>query len=191
MNPIRTALGGAIAGLALGLMATLSTAAPLGDDGLHKPDWLEESFLDLAEDLAEARAEGKRLLISVEQRGCIYCAKMHAEIFPDPEVDSRLREKFRVVQINLAGALEVTDTNGVKATEKATAQAWGVNFTPTLIFLPEEVAEGESVRESAVAILPGSPEAPVLAGVMDWVLAGGEQSGRSMKEFLSALPKQD
>ena len=78
--------------LALGIWLTASAAlaAPLGDDGLHKPDWLQDSFLDLREDLAEASAAGKRVLITIEQRGCIYCAKMHSEIFPDPQVDRRL-----------------------------------------------------------------------------------------------------
>ncbi|MFC3311402.1 hypothetical protein ACFOHK_00885 [Falsigemmobacter intermedius] len=48
--------------LALWLGASSALAAPLavplGDDGLHKPDWLEESFLDLREDLEEAQAGG-------------------------------------------------------------------------------------------------------------------------------------
>lgn len=173
--------------LALGIWLTASAAlaAPLGDDGLHKPDWLQDSFLDLREDLAEASAAGKRVLITIEQRGCIYCAKMHSEIFPDPQVDRRLRENFSVIQINLAGSLEVTDLNGNSATEKATAAAWGVNFTPTLIFLPEEVPAGQTARQAAVALLPGSPDAPTLVAVMDWVLAGGPDSGRELKEILA------
>lgn len=177
--------------LAFGFLLTASAAlaAPVGDDGLHKPDWLEESFLDLREDLAEARAEGRHLMISIEQRGCIYCAKMHSEIFPVPEVDSRLRTRFKVIQINLAGALEVTDFNGHVASEKAMAQSWGVNFTPTLIFLPSEVPEDQSAREAALAVLPGSPPAPVLAAVMDWVMAGGEAGGRRLKDVLAAPPK--
>jgi len=48
-------------------------AAELGDDGLHKTDWMRETFKDLREDLDEANAEGKRLMILIEQRGCIYC----------------------------------------------------------------------------------------------------------------------
>lgn len=175
--------------LALWLGASSALAAPLavplGDDGLHKPDWLEESFLDLREDLEEAQAGGRSLLISIEQRGCIYCAKMHSEIFPDPQVAQRLRDDFRVIQVNLAGSLEVTDFDGSIATEKATAQAWGVNFTPTLIFLPAQVPPGLTAREAALAVLPGSPSAPVLAEVMDWVRAGGEVSGRTLKEVLS------
>ena len=84
-------------------------AVTLGDDGLHKPDWLHETFKDLREDLTEANAAGKRLLLIVEQRGCIYCTKMHEEVFPDPAIDALIRENYFVVQINLFGDVEVTD----------------------------------------------------------------------------------
>ena len=56
----------------------------IGDDGLHKPDWLRDTFKDLQEDFAEAQAEGKRLLILVEQRGCSYCRSMHENTFTVP-----------------------------------------------------------------------------------------------------------
>lgn len=58
------------------LFAAPLFAATLGDDGLHKTDWMRETFKDLGEDLAEANAEGKRLMVIIEQRGCIYCKKI-------------------------------------------------------------------------------------------------------------------
>ncbi len=64
------------------LFAVPLFAATLGDDGLHKTDWMRETFMDLREDLAEANEEGRRLMIIIEQRGCIYCKKMHEEVFP-------------------------------------------------------------------------------------------------------------
>ena len=51
-----------------------------GDDGLFHQTWFKESFLDLREDFEEARAEGKRFAVVFEQRGCIYCIKMHTEV---------------------------------------------------------------------------------------------------------------
>ena len=56
-------------------MALPAWAVELGDDGLHKTPWMRDTFKDLSEDLAEANAEGKRLMLLVEQRGCIYCKK--------------------------------------------------------------------------------------------------------------------
>ena len=52
-------------------LALPAAAVELGDDGLHKTDWMRDTFKDMTEDLAEANAEGKRLLVIFEQRGCI------------------------------------------------------------------------------------------------------------------------
>ena len=93
-------------------------AAELGDDGLHKASWMRDTFKDLNEDLAEASAEGKRLAIVIEQRGCIYCTKMHEEVFPDPDITSLLSDDFFVVQINMFGDVEVTDFDGEALAEK-------------------------------------------------------------------------
>ncbi len=99
------------------LAATPAAAVETGDDGLHKPTWLRETFKDLREDLAEANAEQKRLLILVEQRGCIYCAEMHEKVFPDPEIDALIRDGYFVVQMNLFGDVEVTDFDGTALSE--------------------------------------------------------------------------
>ena len=89
-------------------LAALLVAAPafaftMGDDGLHKTDWMRDTFKDLREDLAEATAEGKRLAVIIEQRGCIYCTKMHETVFPVPEIDALIRENYYFVQINMFG----------------------------------------------------------------------------------------
>ena len=81
--------------LVVGLLLTGPAAAvPLGEDGLHKPDWFVETFRDLRDDLADANADGKRLLLMFEQRGCIYCTKMHEEVYVDPEIERLLSEEF-------------------------------------------------------------------------------------------------
>ncbi|MGR3608701.1 MAG: thioredoxin fold domain-containing protein, partial [Sulfitobacter sp.] len=72
----------------LSMFSTAALAVTMGDDGLHKTTWMRETFKDLREDLADANAEGKRLMLIIEQRGCIYCAKMHQEIFPLPNIDA-------------------------------------------------------------------------------------------------------
>ncbi|SDO45956.1 Thioredoxin-related protein [Lutimaribacter pacificus] len=145
-----------IAGFWAVLFALPVMAAPVGDDGLHKEPWMRDTFKDLQEDLAEANAEGKRLVLMVEQRGCIYCKKMHEEIYPREEISSYIGENFFVVQINLHGDTEMVDTDGEALSEKAAARKWGILFTPTVIFLPEEVPQDVSVRDAAVAIMPGA-----------------------------------
>ncbi|WP_296433049.1 thioredoxin family protein, partial [Yoonia sp.] len=76
------------------VLALPAFAVTLGDDGLHKADWMRDTFKDLREDLEEANSEGKRLLVIIEQRGCIYCTKMHEEVFPDPKIAAALNDQF-------------------------------------------------------------------------------------------------
>ena len=44
-------------------IATNISALELGDDGLHKTRWMQDTFKDLREDLSEANSEGKRLVL--------------------------------------------------------------------------------------------------------------------------------
>jgi len=155
--------------LAAMLLALPLSAAELGDDGLHKTDWMRETFKDLREDLAEANSEDKRLMLMVEQRGCIYCTRMHEKVFPRPEIDSYIRENFFVVQINLHGNIEVTDFDGEVLSERDAARKWGLLFTPSILFLPEEVPEGESAAQAAVALMPGAFEAATTLDLLTWV----------------------
>ena len=79
-------------------LGNFAAAATVGDDGLHIQPWIRDTFKDLQEDLDEANAEGKRLAIFFEQRGCIYCTKMHENVYPDPELSQYIDENFFVIQ---------------------------------------------------------------------------------------------
>ena len=144
-------------------------AAELGDDGLHKTSWMRDTFKDLREDLDEANAEGKRLLLIFEQRGCVYCEKMHTEVFPDPEVTEMIESNYFVVQLNLHGDIEVTDFDGETLSEKNMARKWGILFTPTMMYLPEEVPEGTTAPDAAVATMPGAFAKGTTLDLMTWV----------------------
>ncbi|MFY9210498.1 MAG: thioredoxin family protein [Aestuariivita sp.] len=152
------------------LIAAPAFAVEVGDDGLHKTDWMRDTFKDLNEDLADANAEGKRLVIMVEQRGCIYCTKMHQEVFPREDIASYIRENFFVVQVNLHGDTEITDFDGEVLTEKQAARKWGLLFTPSILFLPEEVEEGATAQSAAVALMPGAFGAGTTLDMFTWVL---------------------
>lgn len=155
--------------LILSLIATPVWAAELGDDGLHKTDWMRDTFKDLAEDLADANDEGKRLALIFEQRGCIYCTKMHEEVFPRPEIAQYIEDNYYVVQLNLHGDVEVTDFDGETLSEKAMARKWGMLFTPTMLFMPEEVADGMTAPEAAVATMPGAFGPGTTLDMLTWV----------------------
>jgi thioredoxin-related protein len=171
---------------ALILSAWPALAAPLGDDGLHKPDWLRETFRDLREDVAEAQAEGKRVLILVEQRGCIYCSRMHEEVYPDPAIDALIRQNYFVIQMNLFGDVEVTDFDGTTLPEKDMAVRWGVLFTPTLVFLPEAAPDSGTAAESAVAMMPGAFGTGTTGALLTWVKDRGYESGEHFQKYLAS-----
>ncbi len=155
--------------LGLAAMSMPGLAANIGDDGLHKAPWMRETFLDLREDLAEANAEGKRLALMIEQRGCIYCKMMHEEVYPLPDIAQYVSENFFVVQINLHGDREVTDLDGESMPEKDMLRKWGILFTPTVIFLPDEAGEGVSAKDAAVAIMPGAFKKGTTLDMFTWV----------------------
>lgn len=147
-------------------------ATELGDDGLHKTPWMRDTFKDLREDLDEANAEGKRLVLFVEQRGCIYCTKMHEEVFPRPEVSQYIEDNFFVVQLNLHGDSEITDFDGEVLSEKAAARKWGTLFTPSILFIGEAAEEGATAQSAAVAVMPGAFGPGTTLDMFTWVNEG-------------------
>lgn len=164
---MKTWIGAALAvAMALPVWAA---EAEMGDDGLYKNPWMRDTFKDLREDLAEANAEGKRLVLFFEQRGCVYCKKMHEEVFTDPEVSEYIDEHYFVVQLNLHGDTEVTDFDGDVLSEKDMARKWRVLFTPTIVFLPEQVPEGQSAMDAQVAVMPGAFSKGTSLDLFTWV----------------------
>ncbi len=151
------------------VVATPLAATELGDDGLHKAPWMRDTFKDLREDLQEANDEGKRLALIFEQRGCIYCTQMHEEVLSRPDISEYIAENFFVVQLNLHGDIEVTDFDGEVLAEKDMARKWGLLFTPTILFLPEEVEEGKTAPQAAVAVMPGAFGPGTTMDMFTWV----------------------
>lgn len=165
----RLALAAGLSLVAAPLALSAAAEGWVGDDGLHKQAWMRDTFLDLGEDLAEAQAEGRRMVIFFEQRGCIYCIQMHEEVFSDPDVSQYIEDNFFVVQLNLHGDREAVDLDGDAQAEKALARKWGILFTPTLLFLPEEAPEGATVSEAAVATMPGAFGKGTTIDMFTWV----------------------
>ncbi len=110
----------------------------LGAKNSVYPDWFKESFLDFEEDIAEAAAQDKRLILYFHQAGCPYCNKLIEDNFADPKIGKKVRENFDLVAINMWGDREVVQVGGNLFTEKTLAAAMNVNFTPTLLFFDEK-----------------------------------------------------
>ncbi|MBB4287704.1 thioredoxin family protein [Roseospira goensis] len=143
----------------------------LGEDGLYHHDFFLQSFLDIGEDLADSQAEGKRLVVVFEQRGCIYCKKVNTELLADPEIHRYVKENFNVLQLNLFGERLVTDLDGETMPEKRLARRWGVLFTPTFVFLPEDPADatGMTGKDAAVFNMHGAFGKGTFTAAFEWV----------------------
>jgi thioredoxin-related protein len=170
--------------LACVMLALPVAAAELGDDGLHKEPWFQDTFKDMSDDLDSANEAGKRFLVIWEQRGCIYCKKMHEEVFSDPEIAKFITDNYYVVQMNLFGDVEVTDFDGESLPEKEMAMKWGVMFTPTMMFFPESV-DGLAANKAAVAQMPGAFGKGTTKALLTWVKNHGYESGQNFQKYVA------
>jgi thioredoxin-related protein len=117
------------------------------DDGLYTQPWfLNNSFLDLKEDHAEALQQGKTLVILWELRGCPYCKVLHTTNLVRPEILKLARDKFVVLQLNYLGGRPVIDFDGEEISEKKLAKKHGVRFTPTIQFFGPKVSAKKGAK---------------------------------------------
>lgn len=174
-----------LTGMFIGAALALAGAAraEIGDDGLHVAPWLHQTFLDLREDLGDATAEGKRFAVIIEQRGCIYCTRMHEEVWVQPDIQRMLEEDFFFVRINMHGSTEVTDFDGETMEEREIARRWRNLFTPTILFFPEDVPEGVTGIEAAVVVMPGAFERWTTFNMLNWVLQEGYDGDEDFQRY--------
>jgi thioredoxin-related protein len=104
------------------------------------PAWFSESLLDLREDVKDAAAEGKRVMLYFGQDGCPYCKRLMEVNFRQASIAAKAQRHLVALALNIWGDREVTWTDGTTTTEKRLAAQLKVQFTPTLIFLDERGA---------------------------------------------------
>lgn len=102
------------------------------------PAWFKDSFLDLREDLGEAKNAGKRLVIFFHQAGCPYCNALVERNFAQKDIAEKAQKNFDIITINMWGDRPVTNVDGQHYTEKTFAEKLKVQFTPTVIFFDEQ-----------------------------------------------------
>lgn len=105
---------------------------------VEKPKWFKLSFLDMNEDVAEARANKKRVMLYFYQDGCPYCKKLVQDNFGQRDIAMKTRKHFDVIAINMWGDKEVINFKGQETTEKEFSKQLKVMFTPTILILDEK-----------------------------------------------------
>ena len=102
---------------------------------------VKESFLNLKDDLNEAAASDRILVIYFEQNGCSYCELIHKVNFADKAIVDLVKNKFDVIALNSLGSREVRDFSGAVMTEKEYAYKLGIQFSPMMVFYAASGAE--------------------------------------------------
>lgn len=97
--------------------------------------FLKLSFLNLKEDLEEAKREGKHLFLMFEEEGCPFCDKMKRITFQHPDVKEYFSKNFYMVIIDRKGSNPVVDFEGNEITEKQLAKKYKVRGTPVFVFV--------------------------------------------------------
>ncbi|WP_428609080.1 thioredoxin family protein [Sedimenticola sp.] len=120
------------------LVMAEETGRFLGAKETVYPTWFKESFLDLREDVAEATAAGRRVLLFFHQNGCPYCNLMVERNLSQRDIETQMRRELDVIGVNMWGDRPVTGLAGRELSEKAFAASLRVQFTPTLLFLDEK-----------------------------------------------------
>jgi thioredoxin-related protein len=158
-------------------------------DGLYKEPWFLESFLNLADDLEDARKEGKRFVIMWELKGCPYCKETHFVNFAQARISDYIKSNFAVLQLNIIGSLKVTDFDGEQLSEKALAAKYGVRFTPTFQFFAEQAGPLKDLtpKKREVARAPGYMRPDDFLAMFRFVREKAYEKG-SFRDFLKSQP---
>ena len=181
----RSLLAGASALLAP--LPAFASALKLNDDGLYTKPWFLESLLDLNDDVKEAADKNKRLVIMWELKGCPYCKKIHEINLADPAIETFIKDRFELLQLNIRGSREVTDFDGERLAEKDFARKYGVRATPTFQFFPER-ADGlgqKAPQAREVARWQGYMEPKPFAAMFRFV-ADKAYENTSLTDYLKA-----
>lgn len=105
---------------------------------VEHPAWFKQSFLEIAEDAAEAGAENKHVLLYFHLKDCPYCAKMVEENFINSSYSQFLQDNFDIIALNVKGDREVAFIDTISLREKELAQHLQIQATPTLVFLDND-----------------------------------------------------
>jgi len=101
------------------------------------PEWFKESFLEIAEDVDEAKEAGRHVMLFFHLNGCPYCART-AEFFDREPIRSILQKDFDSIAINIKGDREIAMNENLNTTERLLANYLKVQYTPTILFLDHD-----------------------------------------------------
>ncbi|MDB5812694.1 MAG: thioredoxin-related protein [Betaproteobacteria bacterium] len=145
---------------------------------IEVPAWFKVSFLDVRDDLKEAAAARKRVMLYFGQNGCPYCRQLMEVNFKNAEIVQKTRRNFDVIEINIVGSRDVTWTDGSVHTEKAFARHLKIGYTPTLLVLDE--------RGNTVVRISGYLPPAAMSAALDYVIDGAFRREPDLRRYLKS-----
>jgi thioredoxin-related protein len=125
---------------AFGLLLLPAHAQVTSPHAIDIPDWFSESLLELRDEVKDASAQGKRVMLYFGQDGCPYCTQLMRTNFSQRAIVDKTRKHFVAIALNIWGDREVGWVDGRRYSEKSLGRELRVQFTPTLLFLDEKGA---------------------------------------------------
>ena len=162
--------------------ASEELGAFLGAMDTEHPGWFKESFLDFEEDIDEAAAEGRRLVLYFWQAGCPYCNALIEHNFAQRDITESMQAHFDLVAVNMWGDREVVQVGGRTFTEKTLAAALQVHYTPTLLFFDE--------ARQVILRLNGYYPPDAFRAALEWARSDTDNSG-DFSAYLASLKTQN
>ncbi len=106
-----------------------------GQANVIYPAWFKQSFLDLRDDLDDARKAGKRgVIVFLSQKNCNHCQAFIDTTLSDPDILARVRKNYDVIALDIFNDLELTDIDGTVNSIKVFADKQRARVTPALLF---------------------------------------------------------
>ncbi len=110
-----------------------------GGEDHDMPSWFKQSFLELQEDVNEAKESDKHVMLFMTLKFCPYCTKMLKDNFIEGAKNQPyIKENFDVIGIDIKGSKEIAVNEDLTLTEKEYADHLKVQYTPTIIFLDQD-----------------------------------------------------
>ena len=105
------------------------------DEPLVLPSWFKLSFLEIQDDIKEAKEKKKKgLIIYFGQKYCPYCKAHIEKNWGQKDIIQYTQKNFDVIAINVKGQRPVVAANGKTYTEKTFSALKKTNFTPSILF---------------------------------------------------------
>ncbi len=122
------------------MLTNLNAAGKVTGGSDHAmPEWFKQSFLDMNEDVTEAKENGKHVILFMSLKFCPYCTKMLKENFENgAKLQPYIKDNFDVIAIDIKGSKEIAIDADTTMTEIEYAKHLKVQYTPTILFLDQD-----------------------------------------------------